>query len=655
MSQPIISEYLERINLQKGEHTKMFGSKKDLYREDTLRKQLLKDYVAEELLKPVELYTNTADNNGLLETMVHKTRESGKTNSMDETERAVQKQILRDFFAYKELAEDLRKLQVITSFDTTKFKNGNEVIQIHALTEMVGKKNRFLNWHKMIQGTLLQPLSETISEFGPGIMSEFDLKYSKSESNRLPFIEKMTQIAEEELNKGTTSEAITYLLEQFDNHLTAHVLHQTPQANKGWTNHMGDRLQSLFIGQNSLAKRIRNIQTSNNDLRLNGFIASLRPVISPYQNNQLYEFTIDNITIREKQLTIEDLDVLASEFYNLKRTDPDLARDIIIYSLIKSGISFSPTSFFEAIPGREVNQLTKDIFKQVKSFINIDRYDQIIETIYENFLDNKWNDQKITNRVWHESVKGWNEQQEFETTEDYGPRVSIVKTYGKDRKTLTFFYKRIEAEERIEENSSDDTTTKYFKYKLQSAKGIRNELIETQEGLSIHNANNEARPTQDLQVTKETVEQVSKGSKTLLARPLNAARLMSGKYMLWSNDAKSKILVRLESVGGFNIKRLKEKKNFSKFGIRKEKDILETIAKRLGYKTVTEMNKSKAMNNFQKNYIKNFYTIEVLTQNNEAQVGEIATSPLQKAVTNTLTEEKQNQIIDSINTNSNLC
>ena len=662
MSQPIISEYLELVNLQKGEHTKMYGSKKDLYRESKIRETLLKSYVAEPLLTPVKFSTNQTDDTGLLETMVYKTKLSGKSNSMTEVERAMQKQIFEDFLRYKDIAEDLRKLQVITSFDTAKFKNGNEVIQMTALQNMVAQKNRFLNWERMIAGTLLQPLSETVSNFGPGIMSNFDLKYAKSETNQLPFIMKMVQMATNELNTGTTSEAVQYLLEQFDNHISAHVLHQTASANKGWTNHMGDRLRSLFVGENSLAKRIRDIQTSNNDLRLNGFISSLRPVISPHQNSSSYEYTIDKLTLRDKQLTTEDLDVLANEFQEIQASDPNLAQDIIIYSLLKSGIAYSPTSFFEAIPGVEVNKITKDIFRNVLEYIKIDRFNEQVEVIYQNFLDNKWNDRKITNSLWHSTVPKWNENKSFESLENYGPRVVIMKPYKSSQKGLIvkdkilhFFYKRNDLKERIEENATEGTTSTYFTYELQPAKGIRNELIETQEGPSIHNANNESRPTVDLLVTPSTVQNVAKGSQVLLARPLNAKRLTSGKYMLWSENSKSKILVRLEEVGGFNIKSLKKNKNFTKFGIKEEGDIYNVLAKKLGYTTALEMKKSKAMGNFSKNYMKVFYEITPVVQTSNTQIGEKVTLPLDTQQALGLSEKEKEVMKENINNLNNQC
>ena len=41
----------------------------------------------------------------------------------------------------------------------------------------------------------------------------------------------------------------------------------------------------------------------------------------------------------------------------------------------------------------------------------------------------------------------------------------------------------------------------FYQYKLIPAKGITNELIETQSGLSIIPSNNESRPTEDLVIS----------------------------------------------------------------------------------------------------------------------------------------------------------
>ena len=320
-----------------------------------------------------------------------------------------------------------------------------------------------------------------------------------------------------------------------------------------------------------------------------------------------------------------------------------------MYSLLKSGIKYSPTSFFHAIPGRRVNDLIKEIFVLKQKAVNFNQID-FIDHVMENFLDNNWNNARITYIRYDSS---WNESETFESNFLNKPRV-LIKKYLKTNKQgiiskvkyLNFFYKQVGV--RVETDLKTNEQKTFYQYKLIPAKGLTNELIETQPGLSIIPSNNESRPIEDLVISPAMENKILSGQKTIYSTRTDKKK-RSGKYRLPNGT-----IVKLQEINKFTYNEIK--KNFSLFGI-KGKNALEKFAKAQGYNSIKEMTESKANTQFfKKGWGRVFYTITKISTENltifkdnsivtSIQEQQASTMPL-----NELTKQQhKNKTIDDFN------
>ena len=132
----------------------------------------------------------------------------------------------------------------------------------------------------------------------------------------------------------------------------------------------------------------------------------LTPVLQVYSEESA-QGTVDGLRLFSKKLQPYDVDLLADAFMELKEVNPELAKDLIIFSALQSGYSFSPSSFFQVIPGTEVLSVLSKYFKQNK---NEDRTSNLINrgnmsSLWADFHKNYSDDQRITPNIYRRSVQ----------------------------------------------------------------------------------------------------------------------------------------------------------------------------------------------------------------------------------------------------------
>ena len=259
MSQPIIHEYFKLKNLQS---IALKTSKQAQSFSEGFIKASLDKIVGQAPEAPVML------NDQMLSQML-----VINLTDMKAQHKELQAQILTDFLQYKESAEQLRRVQEISGFDTDELKNGYNLIYLTALEKSLNTAGEFENLDNITKGiTYLAPLKEMF-KLAPMLMSSTDLK---EDPRNLPIKEYMERLAENLINKGVSKDEIIYHLKEFDNFITSYIWQTTPNS-EGVT--LNDKMKKLFQGPDSLPKLINKAKDIYPD---NLLIKDLLPQIQEF-------------------------------------------------------------------------------------------------------------------------------------------------------------------------------------------------------------------------------------------------------------------------------------------------------------------------------------------------------------------------------------
>ena len=137
----------------------------------------------------------------------------------------------------------------------------------------------------------------------------------------------------------------------------------------------------------------------------NLLIQELTPILQVYTENSA-EGTVDGLRLFSKKLQPYDIDLLSDAFMELKEVNPELAKELIIFSVLQSGYEFNPNSFFQVIPGTEVLSFLSKYFKTNKkenrtsNLLNKSNMDNL----WDDFHKNYYSDQKIVPNIYMKSV-----------------------------------------------------------------------------------------------------------------------------------------------------------------------------------------------------------------------------------------------------------
>ena len=230
-----------------------------------------------------------------------------------------------------------------------------------------------------------------------------------------------------------------------------------------------DRGRDLFIGENSLPRRINSLKKTGK-YKNNLLIQELTPILQVYTDNST-EGTVDGLRLFSKKLQPYDIDLLSDAFMELKEVNPELAKDLIIFSALQSGYSFSPSSFFQVIPGTEVLSVLSKYFKQNK---NEDRTSNLINkgnmpSLWADFHKNYSEDQRITPNIYRRSL---NNKETLKRNDDF---VSITTKIGEQTvggKQIAMYNTE------LYENTGTVTDKGLTIYSKTDKKGVKNSFIE---------------------------------------------------------------------------------------------------------------------------------------------------------------------------------
>jgi len=586
MSQPIISDYLNLKSTMQGEHSVTTAQKHpSVYANNNKIVNLLTDKYGKTSREAVLLSKEDLIRMVALPT-------TGEL-SMNAGDQSLQLQILEDYLRYKEIAEELRKLQTVTSYDTNSLKNGHELIYLEALKSKLNESEMFINYQGLTEeGALPLDVPLTVREQPsmiaklknlftklPVMMQNIDFKFSNPAIYSKFIIEAAKQIEE-----GKTKDQVIAYIQAFDNYLTAEAILNNAVDNvdigQGYIT-IAEKTEELFRGTNSLPKRIVEAKRKyrNNDL-----IQEFNVMLQVHNDPNHFNYTIDGLSLLSNKYDIEDLEYLLESFENLYNDDPALATDIILYSLLSSGTAFSPFSYFHAIPGIRVLEITNGIFETMEKRSKMNKIN--IDRVYQTFLDNSFDNPNIVKQYFESN---WHGKKTFiDKADRYGESHITIKTISKqnqsglfaDPEYNLFYYKATT-------NVDNDGNVVYT---LGKAKGIRNRLIEPNNTILNKNILYSALKSLTLNPTMET--KIANGEKTILSRMTgkDIQKVTSGIYQL-SNGLR----IRLNDLGLYDLNKIK--KDFAKLKLDK-KSALSDYAKKEGFDSFEAMKKTRGYSEF---------------------------------------------------------
>ena len=382
MSQPIIDDYVKLKELNQP----MYATRA-LKSDDKIIEELIIKY-KKQSSKNVKFTLES------LQDMVGK-----NTTELSTMENRMQVQILNDFLVYKNLAEDLLLLKDATSVDTSNLNSSIAVRYAKQSINRLETDGRFTNLDELLYGN--EEGSSTVGSYNTllnevdGMFSEFKLGEYLFEAKE--FIDtKIFESTDKESN--AFKDSTIYKMKRFENFLSSTVVQNTAYNYEK----LSEKGRGLFIGENSLPRRINSLKKISNNL----LIQELTPILQVY-TEESQEGTVDGLRLFSKGLQAYDIDLLSDAFFELKETNPNIAEDLIIFSALQSGYDYSPSSFFQVLPGTEVLSVLSKYFKQNKTK---DRRSGLInkstmESLWTDFHKNNSNDKKVTPNIYRKSVK----------------------------------------------------------------------------------------------------------------------------------------------------------------------------------------------------------------------------------------------------------
>ena len=463
MSQPIIDDYVKMKDLYQ-----------PMYSERPIKSN--KDIVDELTNKYGNTRSDIKFNTKLLSSMIGKSIEE-----LNPIEQSAQVQVLNDFLQYKELAKDLLMLKDATSLDTTNLNSSIAVRYAKQAINRLEQDGMFVNLDELLYGneegaSTVAAYTKLLNEVD-GMFAEF--KLGEYIADAKTFIDnKLFESTNKDLNMFKND--VIYKMQKFESFLATTIVQNTPYDYKK----LSKRAKGLFIGPNSLPRQI-NVLKKAGKYQNNLLIQELTPVLQVYTESSV-EGTVDGLQLFSKKLQAYDIDLLADAFMELKEANPQLAEDLIIFSAFQSGYDFSPSSFFQALPGTEVLSVLSKYFKQHKSG---DRTSSMInmgnmENLWTDFHKNNFANEQIVPTVYRTTTK---ENESLKRNDDFvtiTSKVGVKRVGG--RETAVYqkeLYKRV----------SDNSYTKITK------KGVKNSFIEATGAdiESIVNRNLDVLPTSD--------------------------------------------------------------------------------------------------------------------------------------------------------------
>ena len=615
MSQPVIQEYYRLKNLQSivnttspysvdlneksivGKINKMIGSTsgKAMFNEDMLDKH---DIINGKRIRSRDsmLITNLAD--------------------MVKGQKSLQAQEFQDYLQYKNYAELARKAQQLAAFDTKRLKSGYNLIYLDALERHLKHKNVFEGLDaktgpsSLLDSVFLDPevlenppfisSLKSLYKQAPQLFKPTDLKeavkFTDGAVETNPVKLKMLTIAEQAIQEGKSRDEIMYLLRAFDNYLTAWIWHTRAGTDLKTLN---SRIGEMFQGENSLPNRVGKAKVLYGD---NILIQDLAPILLEFESGLNIDNTVDKLQLGTKKYSSSEVDDLADAWYELYHMGGEaqqLADDILIFSLLKSGSDFHPSSFFHALPGvaviNKVRPMVKAIYNSIHNVPKGKEYfnKHTVDNLYEDFLSNSWDNPRIVRHIYNSSHKYKapavytkdfkDERITILSLREQGERKGLV---GPEDKYYKTHFKRV----------SFDSETGLSLYKRTHKKGLLGHLKEVTQSpesgditSSIIEVNNHPFGRQLVQIPTKVINKIKAGTQQMIhfKFDVNDPNMVMPGVITTQEGVNLEVERELTT----DIKSLYTVNNYRKFDVKDKAALQLKLSQLLGYKSWAELSK----------------------------------------------------------------
>ena len=379
MSQPVIDEYVNLMETQRSLAAQYSPGNSYMTRDDVVKTLQGKygTFTAED--------SPSMFNQQVLEDMVGR-----PLDKLSPVEKKMQAQILQDFLRYQEYSDLLFLLTTATKFDTSKLSGPTAIKYMQAALARVEDSKAFINVDNLIYNqngkySLMSAFREGFDE-GSKMFASVDMKEFH------PYIstwtsDKIYELTDPSLRR--TADEINHVMKRFDSHLSSYIVQNTPLNRE----YLKNKISGLFRGDNSLPRRVLAAKGSPK-LQDNLLIQELFPLLQSYQDPKHPNYHIDNLKLFSKKLQTFDVDLLADSFFELQEIAPELAKDLILFSVLQSGFHFTPNAFFQILPSTEVLNIISPYFDRYAQDWNIN-----LDAVWEDFIQNSWGDGKIVPRL----------------------------------------------------------------------------------------------------------------------------------------------------------------------------------------------------------------------------------------------------------------
>ena len=592
MSQPIILDYINMKHRFQGDHSiqsrKSFGK---AYKSDA--------EITNSLI--IKYGRGAGEYIGLRPESLREMR-ALSIKDMSATQKQLQIQILDNFLMYKGPSESLRKIQTVTSPDTSKLKNGYEMIYLQALEKVIQEDGYFKNIvgltgpTKNTKATLeLPPVVldqkpflnklKKLFDNSNNLLENLDFKYLKNKNGVRIIETTLVELASSLMSEGKSKQEITNYLQKFDDFITSFMF-QTSVLNQYYPIELyrkyGDTslntlIEQLFQGENSLPRRIIEAKKK---YRNNTLLEELVPELQEFTNNKDFDYYVDKLQLASNRYDTDDLTGFGKDAKVLFEKEPELVLDLYLYSFLKSGTSFSPKAFFQALPGSLLLPITQQVFESAKTKLI---YNQLnLTQIYSDFLDNQWDNSQITPIKY---TSKWDGKKEWIRNRFYGNRFLVKSKRGSSQAGIfsrdlyhNYFY-RFSKVQTVEKNNK---TMEVFVYELHQPKGVRNELIVAGRQ-PVLNSNKAPKEASNLKLNKKEIESLFENNTTQIKRTY---KLMEGIYRI--KDGKIVDLKKIKSTKTTNIYEISVQRDAVREAPMKEIPTAETEIQSIDLTTLKE-------------------------------------------------------------------
>ena len=566
MSQPSIDEYVKQKSENQASHLMASsGFKSNI--------SIISD-IYKKLGSVPQIELALEDN--LLEDMIGMSMDSF-SQPINAERKVVQAQIFEDFLRYMDNANEMFMLTQSTNYDTSRLKNFAEVAYIKMMNRVVDENSFFINKSSMVTNAIIPGVRSNmiasyrkLFDITPGMYEELDYKSNKVISEFVEGLIYEKIVSDSFITKNDAVKSI----EKFDNFLSAYVLHTT----KLDYNTINEETKSLFQGPKSLPRRIANMRKDPRFAN-NLLIQEFYPVLQSFVDPKHEDYAVDSLNLMNKRLNVYDMNLLADAFEELEQLYPQIASDLIKFSVLQSGYTYSPSAFLHILPTDKVLKFTKPYF-DLADVKNIT--ESKLDRIHREFIMNSWDDPSV---VRTETVRNAEHKKGFKAG-------MISLPYSNQYIVLTQFKEKVKAGIK----STDIFEKKLFEKQFIDGKhmfveipkrGIKGKLLEINASTTVINANSKKASVEQLKLNDYTVSRIasSEGS-TFIAYNRDG---LGGRDYVLSNNAHVKFI----SIGSFSKKKfLADSKIREMFGIEsKGVQALEDLAKLVGFKTFASFNK----------------------------------------------------------------